>query len=95
MINCVYVIYSVGLDRFYVGETLDIEKRIADHNTGFYKGSWTTQTNDWELFLKIACSSRSQARKIEAHIKKMKSSKYIQDLNRYPEIVEKLKNRYN
>jgi len=35
------------------------------------------------------------AGKIEIHIKKMKSKKYIQDLKKYPEIAQKLLKKYS
>jgi putative endonuclease len=35
-----------------------------------------------------------QARKIENHIKRMKSKKYIKDLKSYSELSEKLFNQY-
>ena len=32
---------------------------------------------------------------VEEHIKSMKSKKYIQNLKKYPEMVEKLKDKYS
>jgi putative endonuclease len=92
--NCVYILYSKTIDTYYVGETVDFEERLNQHNTGFYDSGFTKQTKDWDLFHKINCNNRSQARKIEAHIKKMKSKTYIQNLKKFPEITEKLKNKY-
>lgn len=91
---CVYILYSEKLNRYYIGETVDLENRINEHNTGLYGNSFTSKTGDWEIFISISCSDRIQARKIETHIKKMKSIKYIQDLKRYPEIVLRLKKIY-
>ncbi|MEQ8583078.1 MAG: GIY-YIG nuclease family protein [Marinoscillum sp.] len=89
-----YIIYSRSLNRFYIGETEDIDLRIDQHNSGFYKHAFTTQTQDWELFHAIKCTDRKQARLIELHIKKMKSRKYIENLKKHPEISEKLKIKY-
>jgi len=88
---CVYILYSDSLDSYYVGETVDLENRILEHNTSFYKKSYTSKIKDWKLFLLIECKDRIQARKIETHIKKMKSKKYFIDIKKYPEIIEKLK----
>jgi len=79
---------------YYVGETIDLEERIVQHNMGFYNLAFTRVTNDWELFHSIECKSRITARKIEAHIKQMKSQKYIKDLKKYPEITLKLIKKY-
>jgi putative endonuclease len=93
--NFVYILYSISLDKYYIGEALDFQERIKQHNSGFYDSAYTKQASDWSLFYSIECLNRLQARKIETHIKKMKSKAYIQNLKKHPEITEKLKNKYN
>ncbi|MBR9853644.1 MAG: GIY-YIG nuclease family protein [Algicola sp.] len=93
--DSVYIIYSKKLDKYYVGESNDVDLRLFQHNSGFYKNSYTAKIDDWKVYLTIACISRSQSRKIESHIKKMKSRKYIENLKKYPEIVSKLLEKYN
>jgi len=56
---------------------------------------FTAKANDWALFLKINCSSKTQGLQIEKHIKKMKSKSYIKNLLKYPEIIDKLKIKYS
>jgi putative endonuclease len=91
---CVYIIYSIKLDKFYVGETSDFKNRLEEHKTGFYKNSFTAKAQDWELFFKLDCKNKSQAIRIEKHIKSMKSKNYFHNLNIYPEISKKLKERF-
>ena len=43
-----------------------------------------------EIYVAINCKSIVQARKIEMHIKRMKSSNYIQNLVKYPNLVKEL-----
>ncbi|MGM8360773.1 GIY-YIG nuclease family protein [Flavobacterium sp. ARAG 55.4] len=86
----VYIIYSVEKDSFYIGETSDIELRLQWHNSGIFESSYTKIANDWVLFHIIECTDIFQARKIERHIKDMKSKTYISNLKKYPEISEKL-----
>lgn len=90
----VYVLYSSSLDKFYVGETLDLKERIREHNEGKYDSSFTKRTDDWELFYSINCENRSLARKIEKHIKNMKSKVYLHNLKDFPEISFKLVEKY-
>jgi putative endonuclease len=90
----VYIIYSPSTDRFYIGSTQDLQKRLAIHNTGGYKGSSTHFANDWELFHTIKCESRSQALQIEMHIKRMRNRKYYENIKTYPEISHKLLEKY-
>ena len=82
------------MNRYYIGESEDVVRRLKEHNDGFFKDSFTSSVNDWKVFLTIDCSDRIQARKVEKHIKNMKSRKYIQNLKEYPELISKLKKRY-
>lgn len=91
----VYVLYSCILDKYYIGQTMDIDIRINEHNQGVYKNSFTKRASDWQLFFSIPCDSRSVAIKIEAHIKKMRSRRYLESLKKYPEISEKLVDKYS
>jgi len=87
----VYILYSSKLDRFYIGSCKVFQFRFQDHLTKVYPKSFTSNSDDWQLFLLIEDLSYSQAREIERHIKKMKSSVYIQNLAKYPEMIIKLK----
>ncbi|MBS1681678.1 MAG: GIY-YIG nuclease family protein [Bacteroidetes bacterium] len=76
---------------YYVGCTqTSVADRIEKHNTAALGRHFTSQTKDWNLFLEIPCESFRQARKIELHIKRMKSRKYIENLKVFPEIIQKL-----
>jgi putative endonuclease len=91
----VYILFSASLQSFYTGYCkTSVEERLEKHNSGFYKSSYTAQADDWELQLVIECDSTKQALQIEKHIKKMKSKIYIKNLLRYPEMIEKLKQKY-
>jgi putative endonuclease len=93
-VNFCYIIYSPKIGKYYIGETEDFEKRLSEHNTGVFKNSYTKQANDWEKHLIIECNDRSEARFIELYLKKMKNSKYYKNLQVYPEIIEKAKEKY-
>ncbi|MBN8650088.1 MAG: GIY-YIG nuclease family protein [Cytophagales bacterium] len=88
-----YIIQSQSLGKFYVGETSDIEQRLKFHNSGF--SEFTSKAKDWQIYLLISCKNREIARKLENHIKSMKSKIYIQNLLKYPEIIEKLQAKYS
>ena len=91
-----YIIYSPALGRFYTGSTeLPTLERLERHLEKYYgNNKFTSKAKDWEFYYAIPCETRAQALKIERHIKKMKSSKYIQNLKKYPEITTKLKIRF-
>ena len=89
-----YILYSAAIDSFYIGSTQDMEQRFNKHITGFYPNGFTSKAKDWVIFMRIDCETMAQARSIEAHIKRMKSRKYLHDLKQYPEIAENLVNLY-
>jgi putative endonuclease len=95
VMHFVYVIISLKTGRFYVGESSDVERRLAIHNDRLLNKNSTISGIPWELYLTIECKNRSQALKIEQHIKQMKSRTYIQNLLKYPEMREKLLEKYS
>ena len=91
-----YILYSKAINKFYTGATSEaILTRFNKHIEGFYDKKYTAIAKDWEIFLSIECATIKQAFKIEAHIKRMKSHKYIENLKHYPEMVEKLLKKYS
>ena len=90
----IYIIYSKNIDAFYVGQTIDLNKRIEEHNSKFYINTFTSKTEDWVLYYSLECDSKKQAILIESHIKRMKSRKYYDSLKTYPNISINLKNKY-
>ncbi len=94
MIIEVYILTSPSAGVYYVGYTKNLTDRLTMHKNGSFEGSFTSKEKDWELFFHIECESISQARRIEKHIKQMKSRKYIENLPKYPEISFKLLGRY-
>lgn len=89
--NC-YILFSNTLNKFYVGATQDdLPNRIQNHNNHSYGSHrFTAKAKDWHLFLAIPANDYSHAIRIERKIKSMKSRKYIENLNRYSELREKI-----
>ena len=96
MIYYCYILFSKKLNKFYIGSTSNsVDARMEQHLTDVYGNrKFTHAAKDWVLFHKISCISYKQAMAIEKHIKNMKSTSYIQNLKKYPEISQKLLERY-
>jgi len=95
MTASVYILNSPSLDTFYIGfTTISVLDRLNRHNEKYYDNKYTSKASDWEIYLSIECKSEKQAKAIEAHIKKMKSKKYILNLKIYPNIIQDLLHRY-
>jgi len=91
--NIVYILHSAKINRFYIGYTSDLVQRLEFHANAENR-KFTYNADDWSLFLTIICESKSQALAIEKHIKTMKSKVYIENLKKYPEMTEKLLEKY-
>ncbi|NOR88384.1 MAG: GIY-YIG nuclease family protein [Bacteroidales bacterium] len=91
----VYILYSRSIDSFYIGSCKNLVVRLDEHFTKKHQSSFTAKADDWSLYFKISNLGYAQSRNIEAHIKRMKSRTYNENLVKYPEIVEKLKQRYS
>jgi putative endonuclease len=73
-----YILYSKSFDRFYVGYTNDLERRIAEHNRK--KGKFTDAGIPWELVHSELYSTKKEAMTREKYIKSRKSKSFIQEI---------------
>ncbi len=89
----VYIIQSEKTNGYYIGQTQDVEIRLEKHNS-FDNTEYTLRDQPWKLCKYFICDCRIQARRIEQHIKRMKSKKYIDNLMVYDNIFQKLKQKY-
>ena len=63
----VYVLKTVSEERFYVGITADLRRRLAEHNAGLSR--YTAKYRPWKLIYYEAYMSESLARKRETKLK--------------------------
>ncbi|WP_296701196.1 GIY-YIG nuclease family protein [Algoriphagus sp.] len=42
----VYLLYSSSRDQYYIGQTENLEERLVQHNTGYFKNSHTHGIQD-------------------------------------------------
>jgi len=75
-----YIIYSQSADRFYIGETNNFSRRIAEHNNHIFRSSFSIIANDWCEYMIIELPNIKVARTMERRLKKMKSRKLIERL---------------
>ncbi len=66
----VYILFSEKLNRFYIGSCKDLEFRIEQHFNKDFESSFTSKTDDWEVYFCINELEYNKARMIETHIKK-------------------------
>ena len=73
-----YILYSAFRDKYYIGSTSDLEKRLAKHNTN-HKG-FTGKAGDWKVVYAETFDLKAKASKRERQIKSWKSRIAIEKL---------------
>jgi putative endonuclease len=72
----VYILFSAGKDKYYVGESADLEERLKSHKAGI--SPYTSIAKDWKLVYSEKYQTRTEAIRREKEIKKKKSRKHIE-----------------
>ncbi|OGK63127.1 hypothetical protein A2334_04700 [Candidatus Roizmanbacteria bacterium RIFOXYB2_FULL_38_10] len=78
----VYILKSGVVNRFYIGVTSNLEKRIKDHNAGWTKS--TKPFRPWKIIYKEKFEEKKKAYKREFYLKSPKGyleKKSIQSKN--------------
>jgi putative endonuclease len=77
----IYILYSKSADKYYIGHTPDVFKRLVEHNSPEVKSKFTAKYLPWILLLSFDVSdNRGEAIKVERFIKNQKSRDFIQKL---------------
>ena len=74
-----YILYSRSFDKFYIGFTHDIEKRLVAHNHPKNKG-FTKRFQPWEMVFYKSFESKKEAMEFEEYLKSLKSKKALIEL---------------
>lgn len=74
----VYLIYSLKLDRYYIGSTSNLDERLKKHNSN-HKG-FTGKANDWVLKYIESYDLKSNCLKRETQLKNWKNRRRIEEL---------------
>ncbi len=78
MKHFVYILYSDLRNRYYIGSSENIERRLERHNQGATKS--TKSGRPWKIVYTEEYKSKSDAIKRELYLKRMKSRVYIESL---------------
>jgi len=74
----VYILKSSVTDKYYIGQTSDIDRRLSYHNSGYSKS--TKAGIPWKLVYSENFDTRQQAMNREAELKKYKSRIMIEKI---------------
>ena len=89
----VYILHSPSHDKYYIGQTPDLETRLLFHNE-LSKTSYTSRYRPWELKRAIEVENSHIAVKMERYIKARKSKAYLRRLIEDQQAMDKLISKY-
>jgi putative endonuclease len=78
MLFFVYILQSQSTGRFYIGQTQDLEARVAYHNAGYSKS--LKNRGPWKLVYREDYATRAEAIHRERRIKSWKDRAMIERL---------------
>ena len=65
----VYILHSKSHNKYYIGQTHDLNTRILFHNS-LASNSYTSKFRPWDIYFYFNIPSRSVAMKLEKYLKK-------------------------
>jgi putative endonuclease len=72
-----YILYSIHKNKYYVGSTENVLKRLTEHNK---VESISTKTGKpWQLIAVVEKDTRNEAMKLESRIKKRGIKRFLLD----------------
>jgi putative endonuclease len=77
----IYILYSQKSDKYYIGLTTDVNRRLEEHNHPPINKKYTAKHLPWKLKFFFECSdSRGIGLKVERFIKNQKSRNFLEKL---------------
>jgi putative endonuclease len=71
----VYALYSSKFNKIYVGQTIDLEKRLNEHNSGL--SNYTKRFMPWKIIYTEKFETRTEAIKREKQLKSQKGREFV------------------
>lgn len=73
----VYALYNKQAEKIYIGQTIDIAKRLKEHNEHTFKGFTSRFQGTWELIYTESVANRSEALLREKQFKSYRGRQFI------------------
>ena len=72
-----YILYSPKINKFYTGQTDDINRRLVEHNRG--KTPFMATGIPWKMVYSKVHNNRAEAIKTEKFIKTRGAARFLED----------------
>ena len=73
-----YILYNSVCDRYYIGMTDDLTRRLSEHNRNSRNHFTGRVSGIWDLLCSREFNSKIEARNEEVRLKKAKNRKYLE-----------------
>ncbi|MBI3662396.1 MAG: GIY-YIG nuclease family protein [Acidobacteria bacterium] len=73
-----YILQSTATGRFYIGQTQNLQERVAYHNANYSPA--LKNRGPWKLLYSEEFAARSEAVRRESYIKRQKDRRFIERL---------------
>jgi putative endonuclease len=80
----VYILYSTRFDKFYIGQTNDLDNRLERHNAGTV--SSTKPFLPWKMIFYISKETRSEALILEKKLKNLTKARILDFIKKYKSV---------
>jgi len=88
----VYILYSEKANKYYIGHTENVNRRLEEHNNPIRNSKFTAKYIPWILLASFPIfETRSDAMQAEKFIKKQKNRKFIEELIENKDDQKKIK----
>lgn len=77
----VYILYSPSIQKYYKGQTNNLEDRLKRHNQG--RNKYTQRGTPWELMWSCTKENRSSAVRLETVLKKYSQEQILEFIAKY------------
>jgi putative endonuclease len=74
-----YIVFSVKLNKYYIGQTCDLNRRLQEHNRG--KTKYFVAGIPWKIVYSKEFNTRAEAVNLEARIKNRGAARFLKDNN--------------
>ena len=79
----VYIIHNSKYDKYYIGQTNNIERRIIEHNNKTESKYTSKYLGEWNLIYKEEFNNRREAIIREKFLKKQKNKNFYKKLSEF------------
>lgn len=76
----VYAIFNKEANKFYIGQTVDVNRRLTEHNEHVYKGYTSWFPGKWVLIYQESVATRQEALKREKQLKSGNGRLFVKSL---------------